>query len=623
MSFRSWNPNRTVLITMLLLSLLTVSLSAQDHRGDWPQWRGPNRDGTASSRGLLSEWPEQGPEQLWQVDSVGIGYSSLAVKNGLVFTQGDLAGVEHVLAVDTRTGQIAWKKQPAPVAAILQERVRSEFERHDKDGNKILDEAEALAGYGWRFNQYDRQVEGTAESVAADRVARLIKLVDKDNNGALTYDEVGMLFQGRGNIYSEIDLADKDADAEALASSRATRLLASLDKDKNKMISREESRRSLLDRDFNKVDERDPTTNKGDEQLTLAEIKSYLLTSAKGKDGIIRPAELATYYTRKHPRGDGSMTQDELKGLYGGYRNGMGDGPRGTPSGDDKRVYVEGGNGDVSCLDATTGETIWHRNLREDLGGGTPGWGYSESPLVEQNLVIVTPGGGKGTLVALDKLTGDEIWRTADVKESAHYSSPVAADIGGVRQIIQFARSSVFGVDASTGKPLWSYSGANNGTANCTTPIVYQDHVFASSSYGKGGGLAKITVQDGVQTATEVYFDKRMSNHHGGIVLIGEYMYGFGSGGLICMHYLTGEVAWRARSVGKGSLIAADGMLYLLSEGHELALAEATPEEYRERGRIRLQPHGRPSWAHMALADGILFVRDQESLTAFDVRKKK
>ena len=135
---------------------------------------------------------------------------------------------------------------------------------------------------------------------------------------------------------------------------------------------------------------------------------------------------------------------------------------------------------------------------------------------------------------------------------------------------------SVFGVEATTGKPLWSYNGANNGTANCTTPIVYQDHVFASSSYGKGGGLAKITVQDGVQTATEVYFDKRMANHHGGIVLIGEHMYGFGSGGLICMHYLTGEVAWRARSVGKGSLIAADGMLYLLSEGHELALAEAT-----------------------------------------------
>ena len=622
MSRLSWKLARTGLVTMLLASLITLSLSAQDHKGDWPQWRGPNRDGTASSRGLLREWPEQGPEQLWQVDSVGVGYSSLAVKNGLVFTQGDLAGVEHVLAVDTKTGEIAWKKQPAPVAAILEERVRGEFERHDKDGNKVLDEAEALAGYGWRFNQYDRQVEGTAESVAADRVARLIKLVDKDNNGDLTYDEVGTLFQGRGNIYSEIDQADKDADAEALASSRAAKLLASLDKDKNKMVSREESRGSLLDRDFNKVDEQDPTTKKGDEQLTTAEINNYLLKSAKGKDGIINPAELASYYTRKHPRGDGLMTQDELKGLFGGYRNGMGDGPRGTPSVDDKRVYVEGGNGDVSCLDAKTGETVWHRNLRQDLGGGTPGWGYSESPLVEKNLVIVTPGGGKGTLVALDKMTGEEVWRSAEVTEGAHYSSPVAADIGGVRQIIQFARSSVFGVEASTGKPLWSYNGANNGTANCTTPIVYQDHVFASSSYGKGGGLAKITVQDGMQTATEVYFDKRMANHHGGIVLIGEHMYGFGSGGLICMHYLTGEVAWRARSVGKGSLIAADGMLYLLSEGHELALAEATPEEYREHGRIRLQPHGRPSWAHMALADGILFVRDQESLTAFDVRKK-
>jgi outer membrane protein assembly factor BamB len=616
------NLHRICPAAIILLSLLALPLPAQDHRGDWPQWRGPNRDGTASSRGLLREWPEEGPERLWHVDSVGVGYSSLAVQNGILFTQGDLAGVEHILAIDTESGKVVWKKQPAPVALVLAQRVTGEFERHDKDENKVLDEAEALAGYGWRFNQYDQKVDGTPEAVAAARVKRLMPLVDKDGNGQLTFNEVGKLFQGRGNIYSDIDQADSDADAEALAASRAAQLMATLDTDKDKVISREESRGSLLDRDFNRADERDPTTNKGDEKLTTGEIHAHLLKSAKGKDGVIHPQELATYYARKHPQGDGLMTEDELKGLFGGYRNGMGDGPRGTPTVDDERVYVEGGSGDVSCLNVKTGKTIWHRNLRENLGGGTPGWGYSESPLVEKNLLIVTPGGGKGTLVALDKMTGDEIWRTAEVTEGAHYSSPVAADIGGVRQIIQFARSSVFGVDAGTGKQLWSYNGANNGTANCTTPIIYQDHVFASSSYGKGGGLAKISVQDGKQTATEVYFDKRMANHHGGIIMIGEHMYGFGSGGLICMHYLTGEVAWRARSVGKGSLIAADGMLYLLSEGHELALAEATPEEYREHGRIRLQPHGRPSWAHMALADGILFIRDQESLSAFDVRKK-
>ena len=625
MSRRPFRSVKFVLSTTLLVAAFTLSLPAQDYRGDWPQWRGPNRDGRASSRGLLREWPKEGPVKLWQVDSVGVGYSSLAVSAGIIFTQGDLAGVEHTLALDPKTGKVLWQAQPAPIASLLANRISDEFKRNDADGNGVLDEFEALQGYGWRFNQYDQpvDVEGeTPQSVAEARVKRLLPLVDKDSNGLLTFAEVGNLFRGSGDIYGDMDQVDPDADVDALAASRTAAFIALLDKDKDQVISREESKGSLLDRSFNQIDQRDPDTNKGDGTLTTEEITGYLLKSAKGKDGVISAAELTRYYARRHPLGDGQMTSGELQGLFGGYRNGMGDGPRGTPTVQEGRVYIEGGNGDVSCLDIHTGNTIWHKNLRQDLGGGTPGWGYSESPLLEGKMLIVTPGGGKGTLVALDKLTGDKIWRTAEIKEGAHYSSPIAADIGGVRQIIQFARSSVFGVDASTGESLWSYNGANNGTANCATPIVYQDHVFASSSYGKGGGLAKISVQDGKQTATEVYFEKRMANHHGGIVLIGDHMYGFGSGGLICMHYLTGEVAWRARSVGKGSLIAADGMLYLLSENHQLALAEATPQEYREHGRFSLEPHGRPSWAHMALADGILYVRDQQSLSAYDVRKK-
>jgi len=237
--------------------------------------------------------------------------------------------------------------------------------------------------------------------------------------------------------------------------------------------------------------------------------------------------------------------------------------------------------------------------------------------------VIVTPGGKNGTLAALNKATGEVVWRSAGETQGAHYSSAVAAEINGVRQIVQFAGRSLFAVDAKTGKPLWSYSNANNGTANCSTPIVYGRHVFAASSYGTGGGLAEISAEGEKQTAKEVYFEKKMQNHHGGMVLIDGHLYGFGSGGLICMEYLTGKIAWTKNSVGKGSLVYADGMLYCLGEGHEVALVEANPAEYVEHGRFKIERLlGRPSWAHPVVANGRFYIRNQHRLTAYDVGQK-
>ncbi|MEO8498899.1 MAG: PQQ-binding-like beta-propeller repeat protein, partial [Planctomycetota bacterium] len=184
----------------------------------------------------------------------------------------------------------------------------------------------------------------------------------------------------------------------------------------------------------------------------------------------------------------------------------------------------------------------------------------------------------------------------------------------------QFARESVFGVDAKTGEPLWKYSAANNPTANCFAPIVYDDHVFVSSGYGTGTGVVKIKTDGGKQSAEEVYFLKKLQSHHGGAVRIGDYVYSNGGGALMCIDYLTGDVAWEARSVGKGSLVAADGMLYVLSEGHQVALAEANPEKYVEHGRFKIESHGRPSWAHPVVAGGRLYLRDQGALTAYNVR---
>jgi outer membrane protein assembly factor BamB len=611
---------RTTLLAAVALLLLFSSRPLQ--AADWPQWRGPSREGVSTETGLLKQWPEDGPPVVWQVEHVGVGYSSIAVKDGRIYTQGDLDGVEHVICLDEKTGRVIWSEQPEPAKAALDERVAKEFERLDKNADGKLDELEALAGLGTNVNNADRAATDNSadkEKLAAQRAALLLSL-DANGNGQLDFDEVSRYLS---NDFANIDRAynDGEADAAILAASRTAALLKSLDKDGDQKISRDEARGTALDRPFNRADKRPEGQNQGDQLLTAEEITEYLKSSEKGKDGLLSREELATYYLQRYPGRDGTLTKAELRGHYGGLRDGMGDGPRGTPTVEGDRVYSEGGTGDLTCFDAKTGKTIWHVGLSKDLGGGRPGWGYSESPLIEGNLLIVTPGGNQGTVAALDKMTGEVVWRSASVTEGAHYASPVVADLAGERQFVIFARSNVFGVRASDGEKLWSYGRANNGTANCATPLVYKDHVFASSDYGTGGGLVRISAGSDAQRADEVYFEQKMRNHHGGIVRVGDYMYGYGSA-LMCMNFLTGEVAWSDRSVGKGSLTYADGMLYVLSEGNQVGLVEATPEEYREHGRFKIESQGRPSWAHPVVANGRFYIRNQQRLTAYDVKAK-
>jgi outer membrane protein assembly factor BamB len=597
--------------TVAFLLLVPGTLAAQE----WPQWRGPNRDGVSPDSGLLKEWPGGAPKLVWQVDRVGVGYSSLSVRGGRLYTQGDLQGVEHVICLSAEDGKILWAVQAGPVAARLAQRVASELKVMDRDGDGVVDEAEALARLGWNLNQFDRPVEGDPKAIARARAKRLIAKLDKNGDGRLDFLEFG---PGLRDKASEIDVPDQQADVAALAKKRTDALFEALDKDKDGRITRAEASGSVLASLFDKIDQPDPSTGKKDQVLTREELQAYLEKSEPGRDGILTEEELTQYFLAKFPGRDGILTPDELRSTYGGYRNGYGDGPRGTPTLDGEVLYAEGGTGDVCCLEAASGKTVWHVNLVSDLGGGVPGWGYSESPLVLGNWLIVTPGGKKGTLAALDKRTGKVVWRSEGDTEGAHYSSPVVAELGGVRQIVQMASKTVFGVRAENGGHLWSYSHANNGTANICTPIPWKDHVFASSAYGTGGGLVRIG-SDGAG-AEEVYFEKKMANHHGGIVRVEEHLYGFGDSGLICLDFLTGKIAWVARSVGKGSLVYADGMLYCLGEGHQMALVEATPKEYREHGRFKIDNLGRPSWAHPVVAGGRLYIRNQDRLAAYDVK---
>lgn len=587
--------------------------------GDWPQWRGPNRDGISLDKGLLKDWPKDGPPLLWQVDTVGVGYSSLALKAGRIYTQGDIDGVEHIICLDAKDGKTLWQVQPAPVAAILTTKLENEVKQLDKNKDGKIDELEAIARFGWDWNKYDKPAGGDLEAIAAKRSAALFQALDKDNDGQLTFAEAGNVFR---DTFERIDTQDKGADEKAIAAARTASHLKELDKDGDGRISKNEVKGSALDRHFGRIDVKIPGEQKGDELLSDEELTASFLKFEAGRNGVISAAELTAYYVKNKNSGDGELSPSELRGAIGGYRNGMGDGPRGTPTVDGDRVYCEGGNGDVVCLEAETGKTIWHVNLRSDFGGNTPGWGYSESPLIVDDMVVVTPGGKAGTLLTLNKFTGKVIWQSGGVTEGAHYSSPEVATIDGVRQIVQFANKSVFGVTLNEGKPLWSYAAPANGTANCCSPIIDGNLVFASSSYGTGGGLTKITSAGSTQQAEEVYFEKKMACHHGGIVKVGDYMYSNGGGALICMNFATGDIQWQNRASGKGSLCVADGMLYLLGEGHELALAEVNPEKYVEHGRFKIDAHGKPAWAHPIVAGGRMYIRDQESLKVYDVQAK-
>ena len=301
---------------------------------------------------------------------------------------------------------------------------------------------------------------------------------------------------------------------------------------------------------------------------------------------------------------------------------GRGNGPRSTPTVDDDRVYVLTENGDLACLRAANGQRVWSKNILKEFGGENPNWLLSESPLVDGNRLIVTPGGKGAGMVALDKMTGNVIWKASELNDHAGYASAIVADVGGVRTIMNFTSRAAVGVRASDGKLMWRNEHAANGTANCTTPVFADNKVFFTSAYNTGAALLSLSAQEGEVKAQETYFTRDMMNHHGGVVLVDGYLYGFSNGILTCLEFATGKKMWVDRSVGKGSIAYADGMLYLIGEKQVVGLAEASPKGYVEKGRFPIQDYGKESWAHPVVAGGKLYIRNQSALTCYDVKAK-
>jgi outer membrane protein assembly factor BamB len=403
-----------------------LSLTTTGRSGDWPGWRGPNRDDISSETGLLQSWPEGGPEKLWETDKAGLGYSGFAIVDNVLYTMGadgkESDSSEFVMALSADTGEKVWNSR--------------------------------IGGY---------------------------------------------------------------------------------------------------------------------------------------------------------------------------YDNGWGGGPRCTPSISGDRLVAIGGQGDVVCLSVTDGSELWRNSLVE-LGGSIPNWGYCESPLIDGERVLVTPGGGNGAVACLNLADGKVIWQSAEVTAPAHYSSIIVVDHFGRRQYIQRTETLIFGLDEN-GKQVWSHGFPNGRVAVIPTPIYHKGQIYVTAGYKAGCMLLNLTADNKVE---QIYENKVMQNHHGGVVLLDGYIYGHGDGeGILCQKLETGEMVWsdgKKRNESKGSVTFADGMLYCFSErGGECSLVKATPEGFSEVSRFTLAPQTTKRsdrgmiWTHPVVCNGRLYLRDQDVLCCYKI----
>ena len=299
---------------------------------------------------------------------------------------------------------------------------------------------------------------------------------------------------------------------------------------------------------------------------------------------------------------------------------------RSTPTVDGDRLYTLSSAGDLACLETATGKVLWRKNLPRDFGGQPGTWAYSESPLIDGDVLVATPGGRQATLVALDKKTSAVIWKSViPGGDPAAYASAIVTEAAGRKQYVQFLGKGVVGVDAKTGQFLWRYDATSKGPANIASPVAHDSYVYSTNARRFGVGLVQLHPTNEGVAAEQVYFERDLPNTLGGQVLLGQYVYGTNQQGPVAAEFVTGKIMWRADGIGPGSVLYADRRLYFHGENNDVALVEATPQAYREKGRFTLpdQPKHRPrenAWAYPVVANGQLYIRDQDRLWCYDVK---
>jgi outer membrane protein assembly factor BamB len=319
---------------------------------------------------------------------------------------------------------------------------------------------------------------------------------------------------------------------------------------------------------------------------------------------------------------DGSRRWATRIGTVGKNEGPQYPGSRSTPTIDGDSLYALGSDGDLACLDAKSGTVKWSKNLRTEFGG-TPGkWAYTESPLIDGDVLLCSPGGSEATVVALNKSDGSAIWKSPIPEaDDASFSSPVKATIDGIDQYVLFLSKGVVGLESKTGRVLWRYTNASDKDANVQTPVVSAPYVYTAASR-VGGGLVRVSASD--TEPEEVYFGRTLPSGMGGNILIDGNLYGASGPTMICVDYATGEAKWQDRSIGTSSLCFADGKLFLHSEDNQVAMIEATPEGYKELGRFT--PPNAPerangkAWTYPIIVDGKLIIRDVGTVWCYDIR---
>jgi outer membrane protein assembly factor BamB len=307
---------------------------------------------------------------------------------------------------------------------------------------------------------------------------------------------------------------------------------------------------------------------------------------------------------------------------------------RSTPTVDGDLIYALGSDGDLACLEAKSGKIRWHKSLRKEFGGKPGEWAYAESPLVDGDIVIVTPGGAQATMVALNKKTGAVIWKSAiPGGDSAEYTSAMVVQAAGRKQYVQYLSKGLVGIDAKTGRFLWRYKEAAKGPAQYFSPVARDEYVYGGA-LAVGGGLVRLKPDGDGVSAEQVYFERGLPNGIGGAVLLGNYLYGLemASQVLVAVEFTTGKLKWKAEDFGRASVAYADGLLYFHSANGDMRLVEATPEAYREKGKFT--PPNQPkhkqagqyaegAFAYPVIANGRLYIRDLGTLWAYDIKASR
>ncbi len=300
---------------------------------------------------------------------------------------------------------------------------------------------------------------------------------------------------------------------------------------------------------------------------------------------------------------------------------------RSTPTVENEFLYALSSDGDLACLQVGTGAIRWQKNLRTEFGGKPGTWAYAESPLIDGDSLLCTPGGSQATLLALNKNTGEVLWKCALPEgDEAAYASAIAVESGGVRQYVQLLQKGLVGVEAKTGRFLWRYGKAvSRFGANIPTPIA-SDGVIYVGTAGTGGGAVRLKAKEGGVEAEQAYFEAKLPTAIGGVVKVGACLYGTTAEAMLCVDFVSGQVQWQDRALGAASLCFAGNRLYLHGENGEVALVEPSPESYREKGRFTPpeQPkHSSPmekAWAYPVVAHGRLYLRDHGTLWCYEVK---